>query len=77
VDVVGRHHLGRARGKVFGLKTLIIANDHALLSSSFLFKEFGEALRATTHVLKGVILSDSSSPAVRTKLNPCHCLSFL
>ena len=58
------------RRKMFGRKTVVVADDHAAVARvMMLCKILGHALRRAPHIVKRVIFGDNAAPTVRAEFN--------
>src|SRR5690606_17283787 len=60
VETVARQHLGHGSGKVLTHKALVMADHDAPATQSFVVEPVGKPLCTTAHVLKRVIIGDTS-----------------
>ena len=71
---VGSQYLGGGHGKVLAGEPPVVPDDDPLPSLAMRQQICGKPLGAPAHIVEGVILGDSTSPAVRAKLDVCHVL---
>ncbi len=67
MDAVSGHCLGSSFGERAGPEPPVITNHHATISEVVHLEVFSKALRHSTDVVEGVVLSDPGPPAI-----PCR-----